>query len=139
LGTSHRTRSPALFPAQYGAAQEAIINQDGTRNSAANPAPAGSVVSIYGTGGVTNPTSVTGGIAPLKPLATLPLLTTVIIDSTLSADVQYAGVAPTLISGLLQINFQISQSLGANAAHRVDVKIGNAFTEGLISVTVPTK
>ena len=27
--------------------------------------------------------------------------------------------------GLFQINFQIPQSLGANAAHRVDVKIGN--------------
>ena len=59
--------APALFPAQYGAPQGAILNQDGTRNSPANPAPAGSVVSIYGTGGgVTNPASVTGGIAPIK-------------------------------------------------------------------------
>jgi uncharacterized protein (TIGR03437 family) len=132
--------APALFPAQYGAAQGAIVNQDGTRNSAANPAPAGSVVSIYGTGGgATNPGSLTGGIAPLKPPVTLGLTTAVIIDNTVSADVQYAGVAPTLISGLFQINFQIPQNLGANAAHRVDVKIGNTSTEGLISVTLATK
>ncbi len=135
-----RSSAPALFPAQYGAAQGAIINQDGTRNAATNPARAGSVVSIYGTGGgATNPISVTGGLAPLKPPVTLGLPTTVIIDNTLSAEVQYAGVAPTLISGLFQINFQIPQSLRANAAHRVDVKIGNASTEGLISVTLATK
>jgi uncharacterized protein (TIGR03437 family) len=135
-----RASAPALFPAQDGAAQGAIINQDGSRNSVANPAPAGSVVSIFGTGGgATNPISVTGGIAPLKPLATLVLPATVTIDNTVSADVQYAGVAPTLISGLFQINFQVPQSLGASAAHRIDVKVGNASTEGKISVTLATR
>jgi uncharacterized protein (TIGR03437 family) len=132
--------APALFPAQYGAAQGAIINQDGTHNSVANPAPAGSVVSIFGTGGgATNPASLTGGLALLKPLATLVLPATGIIDGTLNADVQYAGIAPTLISGLFQINFRVPQSLGAYAAHRVDITIGSASTQGLISVTVATK
>jgi uncharacterized protein (TIGR03437 family) len=132
--------APALFPAQYGAAQGAIINQDGTRNSAANPAPAGSIVSIFGTGGgATNPASVTGGLAPVKPMVTLALPTTVTIDNSLSADVTYAGVAPPFISGLFQINFQVPQSLGALAAHRVDVTIGGASTQGLISVTIATK
>ena len=132
--------APALFPAVYGVPEGAIINQDGTANSPANPAPAGSVVSIYGTGGgATNPMSVTGGLAPLKPLANLLLPATVIIDGTLKADVQYAGVAPTLISGLFQINFQIPQSLAAFATHRVDVTIGGGSTEGLISVTMATK
>jgi uncharacterized protein (TIGR03437 family) len=132
--------APALFPEQYGATQGAIINQDGTHNSVANPAPAGSVVSIFGTGGgATNPASVTGGLALLKPLATLVLPATVIIDGTLNADVQYAGIAPTLISGLFQINFRVPQSLGAYAAHRVDITIESASTQGLISVTVATK
>jgi uncharacterized protein (TIGR03437 family) len=131
--------APALFPAQYGAAQGAIINQDGTRNSAANPAPAGSIVSIFGTGGgATNPASVTGGLAPMKPAVTLALPTTVTIDNTLSADVTYAGVAPPFISGLFQINFRVPPSLGALAAHRVDVQIGSASTQGLISVTIAT-
>jgi len=131
--------APALFPAQYDAVQGAIINQDGTRNSAANPAPAGSVVSIFGTGGgVTNPASVTGGLAPTKPAVTLALPTTVLIDNTLSAAVTYAGVAPPFISGLFQINFRIPQSLGALAAHRVDVQIGSASTQGRISVTIAT-
>ena len=131
--------APALFPAQYGAPQGAIINQDGTPNSPANPAPAGSVVSLYGTGGgATNPGSITGGLALLKPLDTLVLPTIVTIDGTLNADVQYAGVAPTLISGLFQINFQIPQSLGAYATHRVEVTIGYGSTEGFIPVTLAT-
>jgi uncharacterized protein (TIGR03437 family) len=131
--------APALFPAQYGTAQGAIINQDGTRNSPANPAPAGSIVSIFGTGGgATGPASVTGGLAPSKPMVTLALPTTVTIDNTLSADVTYAGVAPPFISGLFQINFRVPQSLGASAVHRVDVQIGSASTQGLISVTIAT-
>ncbi len=132
--------APALFPAKYGAPQGAIINQDGTPNSPANPAPAGSVVSIYGTGGgVTNPASVTGGIAPIKPKTTLEMPTTVIIDNTLSITPDYAGVSPTFISGLMQINFRIPQSLVPLPAHRVDVKIGNGSTQGMISVTIATK
>jgi uncharacterized protein (TIGR03437 family) len=131
--------APALFPAQYGAAQGAIINQDGTRNSAANPAPAGSIVSIFGTGGgATTPASASGGLALAKPPATLALPTAVTIDNTLSADVTYAGVAPPFISGLFQINFRVPQSLGALASHRVDVQIGSASTQGRISVTIAT-
>jgi uncharacterized protein (TIGR03437 family) len=132
--------APALFPAQYGAPQGAILNQDGSHNSAANPAPAGSVVSIFGTGGgATNPASFTGGLALLKPLDTLVLPTTVTIDGVLNAEVQYAGVAPTLISGLFQINLRVPPSLGALATHRVDVQIGNGSTAGRISVTLATR
>lgn len=132
--------APALYPAKDGAAQGAIINQNGSRNSAANPAPAGSVVSIYGTGGgQTNPLSLTGGIAPLTPLAKLKLPVSVILDGVAGAAVLYAGAAPGLISGLFQINFRVPPSLGASATHRVDVKIGTASTEGLISVTIATK
>jgi uncharacterized protein (TIGR03437 family) len=135
-----RASAPALFPAQYGTAQGAILNQDGTHNWYTNPAPAGSLVSIFGTGGgVTRPASVTGGIAPIQPKTTLELPATIIIDDTFSVAADYAGVAPTLTSGLFQINFRIPQSIGPSAAHRVDIKIGNATTQGLISVTLATK
>jgi uncharacterized protein (TIGR03437 family) len=98
------------------------------------------VVSIFGTGGgATNPASFTGGLALLKPLDTLVLPTAVTIDGVLNAEVQYAGVAPTLISGLFQINFRVPPSLGALATHRVDVQIGNGSTTGRISVTLATR
>ena len=74
----------------------------------------------------------------MKPAVTLALPTTIMIDNTLSADVTYAGVAPPFISGLFQINFRVPQSLAALAAHRVDVQIGSASTQGRISVTIAT-
>jgi uncharacterized protein (TIGR03437 family) len=117
--------APVLFPALAGSIFGAIINQDGTRNSPSNPAPAGSVVSIFGTGGgATNPPSVTGGIAVKNPLAKLVLPAAVTIDFGLNADVVYAGTVPGFISGLFQINFRIPQSLGAFAYHPVGVNIG---------------
>jgi len=132
--------APGLFPAKYGSPQGAILNQDGSPNSAANPAAAGSVVSLFGTGGgTTSPASVTGGLAPITPNTTLEQQTTVILDNTLSITPEYAGVAPTLTSGLFQINFRIPQSVAPLATHRVDVKIGNGSTQGMISVTVATK
>ena len=44
----------------------AILNQDGTLNSASNPAEKGSIISIWGTGlGVTDPPSIDGSITGL--------------------------------------------------------------------------
>ena len=74
-----------------------------------------------------------------KSPPTLALAATVTIDGTTNADVVYAGVAPTLISGLFQINFRLPSSLAASPTHRVDVKIGSFSTLGLISVTVATR
>ena len=43
--------APGVFTAnQSGSGQAAVLNQDFTVNSSSNPAPAGSIVSIYGTG-----------------------------------------------------------------------------------------
>ena len=63
-------------------------------NSPSNPAKAGTIVSIYGTGGgVTNPGSVTGGIAQLDPLDRLALPYSIQIDGV-NAEGSYAGVTP---------------------------------------------
>jgi len=91
-----------LFPAKYGQFQGAIINRDGTRNSAASPAPAGSVVSIYGTGGgLTIPDSVTGGLAPLKTKVGLKLPAFVTLDDHIDAEVTYAGRGPHVDFGII--------------------------------------
>jgi len=69
--------SPGLFAADFsGRGQGAILNEDGTSNSAANPAPLGSVITLYGTGaGDTSPPGEDGRIvsnpfpAPLLPIS----------------------------------------------------------------------
>src|SRR5205807_764416 len=57
--------SPALFTLDSsGRGQAAILNQNGSVNSMANPATRGSIVSLYGTGeGATTPAGVDGSVA----------------------------------------------------------------------------
>jgi uncharacterized protein (TIGR03437 family) len=75
--------SPGIFTFNSsGQGQAAAINQDGTINSAANPAPAGSVISLYATGeGATSPAGVDGKIAsaPL-PAPILPVSVTIAVE-----------------------------------------------------------
>jgi len=123
--------SPGLFV--IGATnQAAAINQDGTVNSASNPAKRGTVVSVYGTGGgATNPAGVTGGNAPLSPLEFLSLPVTAELGPN-AADVSFAGAAPTLVSGVFQINIVIPQNLPTGLSQwPVTVKVGGAMSPGV--------
>jgi len=109
--------APAIFHAD-ATAQALVWNQDLTFNSASNPAAVGSTVAIWGTGGGGFlPAAITGGITPLAPLAQLALPVTVTLGGTLvPATVAYSGSAPTLSTGVFQINFTIPAGapLGAN-------------------------
>ena len=84
-------------------------------NSAVNPASAGDVVTVYGTGfGVTMPTSQDGVIADSNPLnIALPVSVAV---AGKAAQVSYQGSAPGLVSGVSQINFKIPEGLSPGAA-----------------------
>ena len=55
---------PGIFRLQIGQSAQAVaLNQDGTLNGPANPAPRGSVVAVWGTGyGQTNPPCQSGGL-----------------------------------------------------------------------------
>jgi uncharacterized protein (TIGR03437 family) len=86
----------------------AVLNEDGTRNSASNPAKSGSVIAIFGTGGgLMTSVPADGSFSPLippYPLMTVPIQ--VALDG-LAAAVLYAGAAPTLVSGVIQINVRL--------------------------------
>ncbi len=99
--------APGLFSLnQTGRGPGAILNEDNSLNSAANPAAKGSIVILYGTGeGQTDPPGVAGRVnASLFPRFTLPA--TVLIG-TQSAEILYAGAAPGLVAGVFQINVRI--------------------------------
>ncbi len=80
--------APGIFTASGAIGQAAATNQDGSLNSASNPAARGSVVSLYATGQGSSQNRVTLTIAGYNA----PLL--------------YAGPAPGF-AGLMQINAQI--------------------------------
>ena len=121
--------SPGVFTVDGFTA--AALNQDGTVNSAANPAPAGSMVSIFATGlGPINPPQADGTLVGLPlPVNVFPVGLQwveatcvgegVILPSfcpTQSDTPAYAGPAPFLIAGASQINFNANDALSAPAS-----------------------
>jgi uncharacterized protein (TIGR03437 family) len=118
--------APAIFRVG-GSAQALVLNQDGTWNSPSNPAPAGSVVALWGTGGgATIPAGITGGFTRLDSLAPLALPVTVMIGSTaIEATLSYHGAAPTLSTGVFQINFQIPAGAPARPSVSLSIAIGS--------------
>ena len=124
--------APGLSTAsQTGSGEAAIVNSDGSINSASNPAARGSIVSLYGTGlgPVYLPIEI-NGYYPVLPDGALTISTpypmpqgpvTVSIGGQ-PATVPYAGAAPFLVNGVFQINVQIPSGIApGNAAIAVSV------------------
>jgi uncharacterized protein (TIGR03437 family) len=92
----------------------AVINQDGTVNTIANPAKPGSIVSIWATGfGATGhfiDGAVESGASNYCSSCELALSNR---STSFTETVQYAGTAPGLIDGLMQINFRIPTQLSS--------------------------
>jgi uncharacterized protein (TIGR03437 family) len=128
--------APGIFSVDYtGSGQGAILNQDLTVNSTANAAAAGSVVVIYATGeGQTNPAGVDGKIANGPDYAKPKLAVSVTIGGQ-AAEVLYAGAAPALVAGVMQINARIPAGTPAGDA-AVAVTVGTTQTQPGITVAV---
>jgi uncharacterized protein (TIGR03437 family) len=112
--------APGLFTLNSsGAGPIAALNEDGTINGMDNPAKLGSIVQLFATGaGLGDPEQVDGqpAAAPLsKPRADVsvlferPAVTSGIrfTGGYLSGEITYAGAAPTLVAGVLQVNVRI--------------------------------
>jgi uncharacterized protein (TIGR03437 family) len=95
-----------LFTTQTNGRGPALaLNQDGTPNSAANPAPAGSYISLFASGlGAVSPAVAAGAISTASPTSAAANVSAIV--GGLSAPVSFAGLAPGYI-GLYQINAQI--------------------------------
>lgn len=128
--------SPAIFSTlQTGNGQGAILNQDLSPNTANNPAAKGSVVLIYGTGeGSLTPFVPTGTISgPSLPLPKPSADVSVTIGGV-PATIQYAGEAPGLVAGVIQINATIPTDIGSGP-QQVVLKIGsNSNSQQVINV-----
>ena len=86
------------------------VNQDGTINSDANPAPSGSIVSLFVNGlGATSPASVEGALAA----STAPQPTAAYTVSLFGppVDVLYVGPSPGSLSSVIQINLRVPSIL----------------------------
>ncbi len=105
---------PGLFTSDAsGHGQGAIVNQDGSINSLLHPAPPGSVVSLFCSGcGITAPLGTDGTLA--TSIASLVNLPSVTIGGQI-ANVLYAGSAPGLVNGAIQINVTVPTGISGDA------------------------
>ena len=130
------TTAPAIFTVPVnGNMRPAVLNQDNTLNSPDNPAPRGTVIQIFATGGGdTTPLLGPGEAAPANgdPLVTTNMQPKVIIGS-ISAPVIFSGLAPGFI-GLWQINVVIPQDATPGAAVWLDVE--TSFGIGQVTIAI---
>ena len=125
LPTSDTAPGVATVDGVYAAA----MNQDGTLNSPTNPAPANSIVAIWVTGlGPVSPSQFDGAIVttplPSNLLFAFVEFTTPNIfpgggGTSSLPEMTYAGPAPSMVSGVSQINFRATGRGGSYV-----VKIG---------------
>ena len=129
---------PGIFTtSDSGSGQAAVLNQDGTVNSASNAAPRGSVVSVYLTGvGALSPPLGDGLLGPLSPPFPAPVATiSATIGGALNATVTFAGQAPGLIAGLTQVNIQIPENAPVGPAIAIAISAGD-FTSQSATIAV---
>lgn len=120
----------------------AALNQDGTINSAANPAAPGSILSVWvsgaglstyqvpdgtvrsaaQTGVPTLPVAALAGFLEVEAIPTLPV-------GALSTEVVYAGDAAGMVAGVTQVNFLIPLSVDGIVPSVFSLQIGEASSQ----------
>jgi uncharacterized protein (TIGR03437 family) len=127
---------PGIFTVDYsGKGPGAILNQDGTLNSASNPAAPGSYVFVYGTGeGQTNPPGADGTLDGSPAPQPVQKVTGTI--GGISATVQYAGGSPGLVAGVVQVNLLVPQTVTPGNAVPVVINVGGANSQAGVTIAV---
>ena len=130
--------APGLFTADgSGAGQATALNSDGTRNSAANPAGVGTIITLYVTGaGQTTPAGVDGALYPAGNNQPSPVQPVSVTIGGLPAVVDLVGGVPGMVSGTMRIITEIPTGFAAGSAVPVQVTIGGVKSQqATIAVT----
>jgi uncharacterized protein (TIGR03437 family) len=129
IGLQVQSTAPALFSIDgSGRGQTAIVNQDGTINSAASPAARGDIIAIFGTGeGQTTPPGQDGRIVTTD-LRT-PIAPVSVKIGGVPAEVRYVGSAPGEVLGLFQLNVVVPAGLVSGPQLPVDILMGGVASQ----------
>jgi uncharacterized protein (TIGR03437 family) len=129
--------APGLFSLDgSGQGGGAILNSDLSVNTQSNPAAAGSIIVLYGAGaGQTNPPSADGAIVPPTSPIPAPVLPVTATIAGQPADILYAGDAPDLVSGVLQVNVVIPPGT-PSGPQPVVITVGTASSQANLDVWV---
>ena len=133
--------APGLFTRNSsGSGTGAILNQDNSPNGPGHPAAKGSIVQVFMTGeGQTSPPSVTGAIttATLPPpqVTPAPVLPVTLFINGQAVLYTYAGEAPGMVAGTMQLNVQIPSSAPSGNLS-IAISIGGNTTQNGVTVSV---
>jgi len=141
IGVQMAPTAPGIFTANAsGTGPGAISNQDYSANSPSNPAAKGSTVAIYLTGeGLTSPASTTGSVTkatlPAPQVTPAPLLPVAVLIDGQPAAIAYAGEAPGIVAGVMQLNVQIPTTARTGDLPLI-VSIGGVSSQSGVTVSV---
>ena len=128
--------APAIFTIDgSGRGQGAVLDQDTSVNSDLNPGDRGSVMVLYASGaGQMVPPSDDGAITGTvlaKPVAPVSVL----VDGQ-DTEILYAGAAPGLVAGVLQVNFRVPPQVRTGSAIGILLKVGRFTSQPGVTVAI---
>jgi uncharacterized protein (TIGR03437 family) len=128
--------APAIFSIDgSGRGQGAILDQDTSVNSDLNPADRGSVIVLYASGaGQMDPPSDDGAITG-DVLATPLAAVSVLVDGQ-NTEILYAGAAPGLVAGVLQVNLRLPPQISTGSAVGILLKVGRFTSQPGVTVAI---
>ncbi len=129
---------PSLFTqSNSGVGPGAILHPNFTLNSFANATVRGGTAILFGTGeGQTNPACSDGAITSLTGPFPVPVAPVSIEVGGKPATVVYAGGAPGLVRGLVQVNFVLAVDTPVGPAVPVVLKIGLRSSQAGVTMAV---
>src|SRR5262249_50983268 len=99
------------------------------------PAARGSIIQIYATGeGQTIPSGVDG--KPGSPPLPQPVAPVSVLIGGVQAELIYAGAAPTLVAGVLQVNVRLPLTVAPGDNVPLQITVGNLQSQAGITVAV---
>jgi uncharacterized protein (TIGR03437 family) len=135
--------APALFTwDSSGKGQAAMLNETGCCNSARNPAARGSVAALYATGaGVMTPAVLDGSVAAYERVADYPVpkLPVRVSVGGKTAEVIWAGAAPHMMAGSLQVNFRIPADTPVGDAVPLVLAVGESRSSESVTMAVRSR
>ena len=130
------TAAPGIFTLDSsGSGSGAVLNEDSTVNSPSNPADRGSIIMLFATGaGQTTPPGVDGQVAegPGAPPAA-PLSVQI---GGMDAELLYAGAAPGLVAGILQVNCRIPLEIDPGYTVPFSLRVGETQSPAGVTLAI---
>lgn len=127
---------PAIFTLDSsGVGLGAILNQDLTINSPSNPADRGTIVVLYATGaGTMNPLPQDGQVT--GSILAQPTLPVSVQIGGAEAEILYAGAAPGLVAGVVQVNCMVPEDVVPGDAVAVELIVGSTSSPPGVTLAV---